>query len=124
MKQEDEMGSEELKSALQDASEVELTVTGRKSGNETSRPIWFVEEGDKILLLPVSGSDSDWYRNIRANPDIRLAADGADYAVQAELVEDPGAVDHVVQAFGAKYGADRVKEYYPKHNVAVEVPLG
>jgi deazaflavin-dependent oxidoreductase (nitroreductase family) len=117
------MGSDEMKNALRNANEVELIVTGRKSGNQTSRPIWFVEEDDKILLLPVSGSDSNWYRNIRANPEIRLAADGADYAAQAELVEDPGAVDHVLQAFGAKYGADRVNEYYPKHDVAVEVPL-
>ena len=117
------MGSDEMKSALRNANEVELIVTGRKSGNQTSRPIWFVEEDDKILLLPVTGSDSNWYRNIRANPEIRLAADGADYAAQAELVEDPGAVDHVLEAFGAKYGADRVKEYYPKHDVAVEVPL-
>ena len=118
------MGSDELKSALQNANEVELTVTGRKSGRESSRPLWFVEEGEKLLLLPISGSDSNWYRNIRANAEIRLAADGADYSAQAELVEDPGAVDHVVQAFGTKYGGDRVKEYYPKHNVAVEVPLG
>ena len=87
------MGSDEMKSALRNANEVELLVTGRKSGNQTSRPIWFVEEDDKILLLPVTGSDSNWYRNIRANPEIRLAADGADYAAQAELVEDPGAVD-------------------------------
>jgi hypothetical protein len=29
----------------------------------------------------------------------------------------------VIEAFGAKYGSDRVKEYYPKHDAAVEVPL-
>jgi hypothetical protein len=56
------MAADELKSALQDANEVELTVTGRKSGNESSRPIWFVLEGDKLLLLPVNGTESNWYR--------------------------------------------------------------
>ena len=49
------MAAEELKRALEGNSEVELTVTGRKSGRESSRPIWFVEDGDKILLLPVTG---------------------------------------------------------------------
>jgi deazaflavin-dependent oxidoreductase (nitroreductase family) len=117
------MGSEELRNALQNTNEVDLTVTGRKSGQESSRPIWFVADGDKLLLLPVSGSDSNWFRNIRANPGIRLAAEGADFAAQAEPIEDPGEVDHVVEAFGAKYGSDKVEEYYPKHNVAVEVPL-
>ena len=43
------MGSDEMKSALRNANEVELIVTGRKSGNQTSRPIWFVEEDDKIV---------------------------------------------------------------------------
>jgi hypothetical protein len=36
------MGSDELRNALRDANELELTVTGRKSGRESSRPIWFV----------------------------------------------------------------------------------
>jgi hypothetical protein len=117
------MGSDQLKSALQDANEVELTVKGRSSGEESSRPIWFVEEDDRILLLPVGGSDSNWYRNIRVNPEIDLAADGAELHASATTIEDQAAVAHVVQVFGDKYGADRVKEYYPKRDAAVEVPL-
>ena len=117
------MGSDEMKSALRNANEVELIVTGRKSGNQSSRPIWFVEEDDKILLLPVSGSDSNWYRNIRKTPTIGLAADSAEFHGDAKPTEDPSAVDHVVEAFSVKYGADRVKEYYPKVDAAVEVPL-
>lgn len=117
------MGSDELKSALQDASEVDLTVTGRRSGRESSRPVWFVDEGDKLLLLPVSGSESNWYKNLRKTPAIGLTASGAELHTDAKPLDDPGAVEHVVEAFGAKYGADRVKEYYPKHDAAVEVPL-
>jgi hypothetical protein len=121
--QEDKMAADELKSALQDANEVDLTVTGRTSGNETSRPIWFVIEGDKLLLLPVSGSKSSWYRNIRKTPTIGLRADGAEYRTDAKPTEDAGVVDHVAEAFSAKYGADRVKEYYPNVDAAVEVSL-
>lgn len=117
------MGSEELKSALQDAREIDLTVTGRKTGNESSRPIWFVLEGDKLLLLPVTGTDSNWYRNIEKTPAIGLKADGAEYRAGAEPTQDPAVVDHAAQAFGEKYGADKVKEYYPKLNAAVEVSL-
>ena len=80
-------------------------------GRESSRPLWFVEEGEKLLLLPISGSDSNWYRNIRKTPTVGLAADSAEFHGDAKPTEDPSAVDHVVEAFSAKYGADRVKEY-------------
>jgi hypothetical protein len=117
------MAPEELKDALREASEVELTVTGRKSGRESSRPIWFVEDRDRLLLLPVSGSDSNWYRNAVKTPEIRLAADRAELRAHATQIEDPNDVADVVEKFGAKYGADRVAEYYPKQDAALEVPL-
>jgi len=117
------MSAEELKEALRETNEVALTVTGRKSGRESSRPIWFVEDGERLLLLPVSGSDSDWYRNAVKTPEIRLAADGAELQATATPIEDPAAVADVVEKFGEKYGADRVTEYYPKQDAALEVPL-
>jgi deazaflavin-dependent oxidoreductase (nitroreductase family) len=118
------MTASELKDALQGKSEVELTVTGRKSGQESTRPIWFVQEGDRLLLLPIHGTDTGWYRNIVATPEIRLAADGADLRVTAKTVEDAAGVADVVEKFIEKYGiADRVERYYPKRNAFVEVPL-
>ncbi|MGA9633820.1 MAG: nitroreductase/quinone reductase family protein [Solirubrobacterales bacterium] len=117
------MGADELKSALRNANEVELTVTGRKSGDESSRPIWFVIEGDNLLLLPVGGTDSNWYRNVQKTPAIGLTADGAELRADAEPTEDPATVEHVAGVFGEKYGADKLKEYYPNLNAAVEVPL-
>jgi hypothetical protein len=118
------MASGDFKDALQGRHEVNLTVTGRKSGNESTRPIWFVEDGDRLLLLPVSGSDSNWYRNAVKTPEIRLAADGAELQARAKPVEDLAGVADVVQKFGDKYGTDRVTEYYPKQDAALEVPLG
>jgi hypothetical protein len=53
------MAHAELKAALQTASEIELTVTGRRSGRDISNPVWFVQEGDKLYLIPVGGSESD-----------------------------------------------------------------
>jgi hypothetical protein len=117
------MAADELKSALRDANEVDLTVTGRKSGNESSRPIWFVLEGDKLLLLPVGGSNSNWYRNVEKTPKIGLSADGAELEVEAKPTKDASEVEHVVGVFGDKYGADRAKEYYPGVDAAVEVSL-
>ena len=117
------MSASDIKDALQDKNEVQLTVTGRKSGNESTRPIWFVEDGDRVLLLPVSGSDSNWYRNAVKTPEIRLASDGAELRATAKPVDQAG-VAEIVEKFGEKYGADRVAEYYPKQDAALEVPLG
>jgi hypothetical protein len=58
------VGLDELKNALQHTNEIELTVTGRTSGRESSRPVWFVQEGEKLFLLPVGGSDSNWFQNV------------------------------------------------------------
>ena len=118
------MPAEDFRNALRDRDEVDLTVTGRKSGNESSRPIWFVEEGDRLLLLPVTGSDSNWYRNALENPEIRLTAEDAELRASAKPIDDEAGVADVVEKFGEKYGADRVREYYPKRNAALEVPLG
>jgi deazaflavin-dependent oxidoreductase (nitroreductase family) len=117
------MSPSDFKDALQDKSEVKLTVTGRKSGNESTRPIWFVEDGDRVLLMPVGGRTANWYRNVLQTPDIRLGADGAELRVTAKPVEDASAVADTIEKFVEKYGADRVKEYYPNQDAAVEVPL-
>ena len=75
--------------ALNDADEIELTTTGRTSGRESSRPVWFIQQGENVYLLPVT---------------------------------DPTKVDEVVESFRSKYGAADFAAYYPKHDVAVEIP--
>jgi deazaflavin-dependent oxidoreductase (nitroreductase family) len=113
----------EFRDALQGKKDVGLTVTGRKSGQEHSLPIWFVLEDERLLLMPVGGRGSNWYRNLVANPEIRLEADGAELRAAAKPVEDSEGVAAIFERFGAKYGADRVKEYYPDQDAAVEIPL-
>ena len=117
------MASEEFTRALQSTQEVELTVTGRKTGREITNPVWFVQEGDRVYLLPVNGTDSDWYRNVLKNPVIRLAAGGTQVTARARPGEDPAGVARVVDMFRAKYGSENVDRYYPKRNAMVEVPL-
>lgn len=117
------MASEEFTRALQSTQEVQLTVTGRKSGREITIPVWFAQEGGRLYLLPVNGTDSDWYRNVLKEPTIRLAAGGAQVTARAKPVEDPAGVARVVDMFRAKYGPENVDRYYPKRNAAVEVPL-
>ncbi len=108
-----------LKDRLSRYREIDITVTGRKSGRAISIPVWFVLEGDKLYLLPVQGSDTQWYKNVLNNPMIRIDARGAEAEVKVVPVTDPTQVSSVVEKFRAKYGANDVKKYYSKLNVAV-----
>jgi hypothetical protein len=113
----------EFKTALKNTDEIELIVTGRVSGRKTSRPVWFVQEGDTLYLLPVGGSDTEWFKNVLHNPTITLAANGITWTAKARPITDPAKVSNIVEKFRAKYGAGNVKKYYSKFDVAVEVPL-
>jgi deazaflavin-dependent oxidoreductase (nitroreductase family) len=108
-----------LKNRLSKSSEITITVTGRKSGRAISIPIWFVLEGDTLYLLPVQGSDTQWYKNVLKNPSLQIEAGGAEAEVQAVPAEDSTQVKSVVEKFRNKYGASDVKKYYSKLDVAV-----
>ena len=106
--------SESLKDRLSRYREITITVTGRKSGREISTPVWFVSEGDTLYLLPVYGSDTQWYKNVLKNPKIRVAARNAEAELKASPATDSKQVSAVVEKFRSKYGAGDVKKYYSK----------
>jgi deazaflavin-dependent oxidoreductase (nitroreductase family) len=117
------MVNQELIPALDSNQEIQLIVTGRKSGQEISRPVWFVRDGDRMDLVPVTGTDSHWYKNVLKEPVIRVVAGSAQLTARATPVTDPARVGEILDMFRAKYGARDVAAYCPKPNVAVEVPL-
>jgi deazaflavin-dependent oxidoreductase (nitroreductase family) len=108
-----------LKDRLSRFREMNLSVTGRKSGRIISIPVWFVFEDAKLYLLPVKGSDTQWYKNVLRHPTIRIDARGAQAEVKPVPVTDPKQVSSVVEKFRAKYGANDVKKYYSKFDVAI-----
>ena len=108
-----------LEDRLSRDSEITITVTGRKSGHAISRPIWFTWEEGKLYLLPVKGSDTQWYKNVLKNPVIRIDARGAKAELQVVVLADPKEVAPVIEKFREKYGPGDVKKYYSKFDVAV-----
>ncbi len=62
------MKENELTARLSRYRQIKISVIGRKSGRTISIPVWFVLEGEKLYLLPVKGSDTQWYRNVLKNP--------------------------------------------------------
>jgi len=113
-----------LKDRLARYRQIKISVIGRKSGQTISIPVWFVLEGDKLYLLPVRGSDTQWYKNVLKNPSIRIDARGVGGEFRAVTVTDAKAVKSVIEKFREKYRAKDVKKYYSKFDVAVVVELG
>ncbi len=115
--------SDALETRLSRLSEITITVTGRKSGRAISIPVWFALEDRKLYLLPVSGSDTQWYKNVLKNPSIRIDAGGDNAELRVVPVTDLKQVSSIVEKFRAKYGAGDVKKYYSKFDVAVIADL-
>ena len=113
-----------LKNRLARYRQIKISVIGRKSGQTISVPVWFVLDGEKLCLLPVRGSDTQWYKNVLRNPQIRLEARGMGATFRALPVTGAKAVKSVTEKFREKYGAKDVKKYYSKFDVAVLVGLG
>lgn len=108
---------------LDRVSEIRLSVKGRKLGRDIPRPVWFVHEGNTLYLLPVQGSDTNWYKNLRVDPTLKISLNGTEIPVRGKPITDSNRVHDIVRKFKSKYGERDVKKYYPKTDVAVEVPL-
>ncbi|MGD0469005.1 MAG: nitroreductase/quinone reductase family protein [Terriglobales bacterium] len=113
----------DLKDRLSRYRQIKISVIGRKSGQTISIPVWFVLEGEKLYLLPVQGSDTQWYKNVLKNPSIKIDAQGVAATFRALPVTSAKPVKSVVEKFREKYGAKDVKKYYSKFDVAVGVQL-
>ena len=113
----------ELKDRLARYRQIKLSVTGRKSGKTISMPVWFALEGEKLYLLPVLGSETQWYQNVLQNPSVRIDARGVEAELRAEPITESKMVKSVIEKFREKYGAGDVRKYYSKFDVAVVVRL-
>jgi hypothetical protein len=99
--------------------EIHISVTGRKSGKTITVPVWFALDGTTLDLLPVQGSDTQWFKNVLKHPQIHVSARGTEGDFRVTAVRDTKAVAAVVDRFREKYGAGDVKKYYSKFDVAV-----
>jgi deazaflavin-dependent oxidoreductase (nitroreductase family) len=114
---------EEFQQAIEGLRTVDLRVTGRSSGRQSKRAVNFVQEGETLYLLPLGGSESNWYKNVLKTPAVQLTAHDAADETKASPIKDAAQVNDVVAKFRAKYGDQTIAQYYAKQNVAVQVRL-
>jgi deazaflavin-dependent oxidoreductase (nitroreductase family) len=63
-----------------------ITTTGRRSGLPRTTPLGFSFDPNRAAFVVMSGWEgrTDWYRNARANPKVRVWALGKEFAAVAE----------------------------------------
>src|ERR671939_901680 len=104
------MSKADLHKMLNSASEITLSVKGRKSGRDIPRPVWFVHEDNTLYLLPVQGSDTNWYKNLLANPTLKISVNGVEASAEGKPITDSNRVGDIVRKFKSTYGEGQVKK--------------
>ncbi len=66
-----------------------LTTTGRRSGLPRVTPLQYEEVGDAIYVASARGAQADWFRNILADPCVRVRIKSREFDALAEPVTDP-----------------------------------
>ena len=66
-----------------------LTTKGRRSGSPHTIEIWFALHGDVVYLLAGGSDESDWVKNLRADPTVGLRLGDRDLICRGRLVDDP-----------------------------------
>jgi len=117
------MDGSEVQKALDSSLELQITVTGRKSGREFSTPVWFVREGKIIFLMPVRGSKNQWYKNVLKSKRIKISSGRVSLELAAKLINDSKRVVSIADKFRKKHGVADVKRYYSRFDAAVELNL-
>ncbi len=65
-----------------------LTTIGRKSGKLHEIEIWFGIQGNSLYLLSGGGDDSDWVKNLRANPNVMVRIAKHTFTGIARIVDE------------------------------------
>lgn len=66
-----------------------LTTRGRKSGQPRTAAVSFMPHQGKYIVFSGWGTTSNWYRNVRADPDVQVTVGQRSFAARAELIADP-----------------------------------
>ncbi len=110
---------------FEEAPYLKLTVTGRKSHVKRTVQLWFAYDNDGKLYF-LAHKDSQWWKNVQANPKVEVEVLEVTFQGLGRLVPDKLGV--VYELFKGKYGRDQVERWYSgKHGSqrqAVEIEVG
>ena len=88
----------------QEKSTLEITTTGRKSGEPRSTTIWFVvDDKGRLYVQAGSGGKADWYLNLLKTPAVTVQIAELTMTGVAKPIDDLTEVERVHELFRRKY---------------------
>ena len=65
-----------------------LTTTGRRTGRPRTTPLFYMPDGDRLVLIASYGGDDrdpQWFKNLTANPDVTVQIGGENRRMRAAV---------------------------------------
>jgi deazaflavin-dependent oxidoreductase (nitroreductase family) len=81
-----------------------LTTTGRRTGLRRTMGVSFMPVDDHFVIFSGWGVSSNWYRNLRANPEVTITVGRQRMRATARLVEDPARRAELMRQMQARSG--------------------
>ena len=106
---------EAIKKALGKDRTIDITTTGRNSGNARRLEIWFHKVGDQIYISGSPGK-RDWYANLVAQPNFMFHLKGslaADLKARATPITDQKERREIMSKFDGQRNLDDWVEASP-----------
>jgi deazaflavin-dependent oxidoreductase (nitroreductase family) len=107
-------------------STVDLTTTGRTSGKLHTKPIWFVYDQGHLYLQSGKEGKTDWYQNLKKNPQVTLKIGTVTANGKAKFINDAKEAERIYGLFSKKYLTARIAGAVGSsigHGKTVEVEL-
>ncbi len=80
----------QLSGPMEGAPILLLTTTGRRTGEQHTTPVGFIDAGGRLAAAGANGGSDqhpDWYRNIASNSQVNIEVPGASIPSFATIVE-------------------------------------
>jgi len=94
--------------AVEHESTLQLTTSGRRTGQSRAVTIWFVRDRDRIYVQSGKEGQTDWYRNLVQNPSVVVQLGGLKLRGHARPIDDAAETARVHELFSQKYLSARV----------------
>jgi deazaflavin-dependent oxidoreductase (nitroreductase family) len=88
---------------INEAQEVDIETTGRRSGEPRRATVWVVVVDDAPCARSEYAERGQWYQNALANPDVAIWVDDRRIPARATKVTDPELLRRVSEAIRTKY---------------------
>jgi deazaflavin-dependent oxidoreductase (nitroreductase family) len=100
-----------------------LTTAGRVTGKPHTVEIWFGLQGDTLYLLSGNRERSDWVRNLRRRPEVRVRLIERTYEARGRVVMDEAEATLARRLLFEKYNPGYARDLSNWRDTALPVAL-